>query len=85
MEEEKKVLLEEEINKITDLRKKYTDLTEIVGNVEMQIMSLEIQKEKIKDDLKNIQHQEAVLAKELEEKYGKGSISLESREFLPIK
>jgi hypothetical protein len=81
--EEKKVLLDEEIDKITGLRKNYTDLTEIVGNVEMQIMSLEIQKEKIKDDLKKIQHQEAVLAKELEEKYGKGSISLESKEFLP--
>lgn len=81
--EEKKVLLEEEINKITSLRKRYTDLTEIVGNVEMQIMSLEIQKEKIKEDLKSLQNQEAVLAKELEEKYGKGSISLESREFLP--
>jgi chromosome segregation ATPase len=81
--EEKKVLLEEEINKITGLRKQYTDLTEIVGNVEMQIMSLKIQKDKIKEDLKNLQNQEAVLAKELEEKYGKGSISLESREFLP--
>ena len=81
--EEKKVLLEEEINKITGLRKKYTDLTEIVGNVEMQIMSLNIQKEKIMEDLKSLQNQEAVLAKELEKKYGKGSISLESREFLP--
>ena len=49
----------------------------------MQIMSLKIQKDKIKEDLKNLQNQEAVLAKELEEKYGKGSISLESREFLP--
>jgi chromosome segregation ATPase len=81
--EEKKVLLEEEINKITNLRKKYTDLTEVVGSIEMQIMSLKIQKDKIKEDLKVLQNQEAVLAKELEEKYGKGSISLESREFLP--
>jgi len=81
--EEKKVLLEEEINEITNLRKKYTDLTEVVGNIEMQIMSLKIQKDKIKEDLKFLQDQEAVLAKKLEEKYGKGSISLESREFLP--
>ena len=81
--EEKKVLLEEEINEITSLRKKYTDLTEVVGNIEMQIMTLNIQKDKIKEDLKILQNQEAVLAKKLEEKYGKGSISLESREFLP--
>ena len=81
--EEKKVLLEEEINEITNLRKKYTDLTEVVGNIEMQIMSLKIQKDKIKEDLKFLQDQEAVLVKKLEEKYGKGSISLESREFLP--
>ena len=50
--EEKKVLLEEEINKITSLRKRYSDLTEVVGNVEMQIMSLEIQKEKVKLKIK---------------------------------
>lgn len=81
--EEKKVLLEEEINEITSLRKKYTDLVEVVGNIEMQIMTLNIQKDKIKEDLKILQNQEAVLAKKLEEKYGKGSISLESREFLP--
>ncbi len=82
--EEKTVLSQEEISKITDLRKQYFDLTEIVGGVEMQIMNLEIQKSKIKEDLNNLHQQESVLAKELEEKYGKGSISLESGEFLPI-
>ena len=48
-------------------------------------MNLEIQKDKLKENLLNLQKEEIVLAKELEDKYGEGSISLESGEFLPIK
>ena len=47
--------------------------------------SLEIKKEQIKEKLKSLQQEEIKLAKELEEKYGNGEISLESGEFLPSK
>jgi len=46
-------------------------------------MNLEIRKEQLKNNLQQLQQQELVLAKELEEKYGDGTISLESGEFLP--
>ena len=46
-------------------------------------MNLQLQKDQIKTNLQQLQQQEAVLAKELEEKYGNGTISLESGEFLP--
>ena len=80
---EKKVLTEEEINKLKELRKQFEELTNVAGSTEVQIMNLEIRKEQLKINLQNLQQQELVLAKELEEKYGDGTISLESGEFLP--
>lgn len=80
---EKKVLTEEEFAKVQELRNQFLNLTNVVGGVEVQIMNLELEKENIKNNLKQLQLQEQVLAKELEEKYGKGTISLETKEFLP--
>ena len=80
---EKKVLTQEEIDKITKLKQQFEDLTGVAGNVEIQIMNLQLQRDQIKFNLQQLQQQEAVLAKELEEKYGNGTISLESGEFLP--
>jgi len=80
---EKKVLTEEEFGKISQLRENFSNLNVVAGNIEVQIMSLELEKENIKSTLKSLQQQEQVLVKELEEKYGKGTISLETKEFLP--
>ena len=80
---ENKVLKEEEINKIQELRTQFSNLANVVGSIEIQIIGLEIEKENIKNNLKQLQSQAQVLAKELEEKYGKGSVSLETKEFIP--
>ena len=40
-------------------------------------------KDQIKSNLQQLQQQEKVIAQELEKKYGDGTISLESGEFLP--
>jgi chromosome segregation ATPase len=85
MEKTKKVLEKEEISKLKVLRQNFTDLTTTIGNIEIQIMNLEIQKDKLKENLLNLQKEESVLAKKLEDKYGEGSISLDSGEFLPTK
>ena len=82
---EKKVLTQEEIDKIKKLKQQFEDLTGVAGNVEMQIMNLQLQKDQIKFNLQQLQQQESVLAKELEEKYGNGTISLESGEFISKK
>ena len=82
---EKKVLTKDEVSSLKDLKQQYRDLTETTGVIEMQIISLEIKKEQIKEKLKSLQQKEIKLAKELEEKYGNGEISLESGEFLPNK
>ena len=82
---EKKVLTSDEVSSLKDLKKQYRDLTEATGVIEMQIINLEIKKEQIKEKLKSLQQREIKLAKELEEKYGNGEISLETGEFLPSK
>lgn len=80
---EKKVLTQEEVNKLKELKQEFQNLTDVAGKVEIQIMNLELQKQTIKANLQQIQQKELVLAQELEEKYGNGTISLESGEFLP--
>lgn len=82
---EKKVLEKEEINKLKELKQQFKTLTDLTGETEVQIMNLQIKKEQLKFNLQNLQQQELVLAQELEEKYGEGTISLESGEFLPNK
>ena len=69
--------------KIKNLKQQFEDLTITAGNVEIQIMNLQLQKDQIKSNLQQLQQQEKVIAQELEKKYGDGTISLESGEFLP--
>ena len=80
---EKKVLTQEEIDKIKKLKEQFEDLTVVAGNIEIQIINLQLQKDQIKLNLQQLQQQEKVVAQELEKKYGDGTISLESGEFLP--
>jgi len=80
---EKKVLTQEEIDKIKKLKEQFEDLTIVAGNIEIQIINLQLQKDQIKLNLQQLQQQEKVVAQELEKKYGDGTISLESGEFLP--
>lgn len=77
------VLTQDEINKVKELREQFFNLTNVVGNTEIQIMNLELQKEQLKQTLQQLQQQEEVFVQELEKKYGKGTISLETGEFIP--
>jgi hypothetical protein len=81
---EKKVLTQEEIESIKNLRSKLQDITYSLGQLEIQLIDINLEKEKIKLIFTSIQKQEKELADQLEEKYGKGTISLDTGEFLPI-
>tara|TARA_R110000744_G_scaffold207976_1_gene326680 strand:+ start:399 stop:653 length:255 start_codon:yes stop_codon:yes gene_type:complete len=83
--ENKIKLTEEEVTQLKDLKTEFQQLTNVVGNLEIQIMDYQLKKEQMKVSLNSLQQKEYVLAKELNEKYGEGSISLENREFLPNK
>ena len=82
---EKKVLSQEEINELKELQATFKNLTEVSGVIEMQHYNIQIKKEQIKSNLKILQQKETELAKKLEDKYGQGSISLETGEFLASK
>ena len=45
---EKKVLTQEEVSGLKDLKQQYRDLTETAGIVEMQSLNLELKKNKLK-------------------------------------
>ena len=78
----KKVLTQEEIQQVTKLREEFNSLTILAGEVEMQIINLQLQKEQIKDSFIKLKSQESIVVGELEGKYGKGTISLGTGEFL---
>ena len=80
---EKKVLTKEEIQSLTDLKTKFNQLVRVLGETEIQIMNLNLRKDQLKTDLITIQEEEIKIGKELEEKYGNGTISLEKGEFSP--
>ena len=82
---EEKVLTNSEVSGLKDLKQQYRDLTEAIGVIGMQKLSLELKHEQLKEKLKSLQQEEIKLARKLEEKYGNGEISLESGEFLPNK
>jgi stress response protein YsnF len=80
-----KKLTQEEIDSLVKFKENYAELTNIAGSTEIQIMTLELRKEQLKNNLLQLQQEEVRLGKELEEKYGDGSISLETGEFIPKK
>lgn len=82
---EKIFLTQEEIDGIKDINNRFQKLKEELGEIEIQTMGLNISKEKCKDELILIQEKEKSLAQELQSKYGEGSISLETGEFIQNK
>ncbi len=80
---ESKVLTKEEIQTLTELKEKYNKLVIVLGETEAQVMDLELRKEQIKSNLVALKQDEVKIGKELEEKYGNGTISLESGKFSP--
>ena len=84
--EQKKVILEKsELEELSTIKQKFQDLVIVMGNAEMQQIELTKRKKRFEKILEDIQEEEGVLAKKLEEKYGQGTISLESGEFLSDK
>lgn len=78
-------ITEQEIEKVKGLRVKFDQLINTIGQVEVQLYNLQEQKKELQVSLLNIQQEEVSLAKELEEKYGKGTVSLDTGEFSPNK
>ena len=79
---EKKVLTQEEIKQLTSLQEQQNNFVIRLGEVEYQKNLLNRQKEKIKEEIKSFEAGQIKLAQELEKKYGKGSVNIDTGEFV---
>tara|TARA_R110002051_G_scaffold134966_1_gene207935 strand:- start:15 stop:275 length:261 start_codon:yes stop_codon:yes gene_type:complete len=76
-------LTEDEIKDLTDVRTNFQKTTLIIGETEIGIINLKGRKEDLIASLRKLDEKQSELAKKLEDKYGKGSISLDTNEFTP--
>jgi hypothetical protein len=80
---EKQVLTQEEIQSLKNIQNNQSLLIEQLGLLEYKILILEKEKEKLKQTLQNQIETEEQIGKQLQQKYGDGSIDLEKGEFIP--
>jgi len=76
---------EEEIKSLTTLQSKSQNATLQFGQLYLSKIRLEEQEAALKAYVKNLEEEEAKIAKDLSDKYGKGSIDIETGEFTPSK
>jgi sucrose-6-phosphate hydrolase SacC (GH32 family) len=79
---ENKKLTQDELQEISSLRQEFDSLVGNLGLTEFQILELELQKSEIKKQIINIKTKETNILNSLNQKYGDGSISLETGEFI---
>ena len=73
----------EELDSLTDLQVKTQNATLQFGQLALNKIRLEKQEASLKNYIKSLEEEEAKLAKDLSDKYGKGSIDIETGEFTP--
>jgi len=79
---EKKVLDQEEIQALRNLQDKQNNLIISLGQIEYQITLFENQKRVLKENIQQLEKENADLGKILTEKYGNGNIDLETGEII---
>ena len=76
-------LTEDEIKELTEIRNSFSNLTLMIGETEVGITNLTNRKQDLINNLRKLDEKQGDLSKKLENKYGKGSVSLETNEFTP--
>lgn len=74
-------LSKEELEILQNYQQRQNQITFELGNVDIQKAILEGQRSAILDKLADLQEESNKTAKELQEKYGEGTVNLESGEF----
>lgn len=77
---EVKKLSEEEISQIKEIKQEYANLAMSLGELELQKSNLEKEKSRLLSYQDQLGNKENELAKQLTEKYGNGSINIETGE-----
>ena len=75
-------LLQEEIDNLNQLQQSQQNIVTQFGQLEVQLQTLELQKDILVENLKQLKDQETTIGKQLNEKYGDGTINLESGTFI---
>jgi len=78
---EKIYLTEEEKKEVLDIQTQENDYMIQLGQLEYQIQTLELQKTAIREGLLQFDSRKNTFAKQLQNKYGEGSINTETGEF----
>ena len=76
-------LTEEELTKFADIQAKNNAIVNQLGSLELTKLQVENHRAEILVFLNELREEETVFGKELSEKYGDGSIDLQTGEFLP--
>ena len=71
-------LSEEELNTLNQLQTKQNEIIASLGQLEYSIQLLKLQKEGLTEEIEKLRESESKIGKELTEKYGNGSIDLNS-------
>ena len=80
--ETKKIkLTEDEIKELTEIRKGFSNMALLIGEAEIGIANLNARKQDLVANLQKLREKESDTGRKLEDKDGKGSISLETNEF----
>ena len=74
---------EEELKSLQELQGTYDQITLAMGQLSLSRIGLDAREEALKATLAETQTKENELAKSLTEKYGKGSLSIDTGEFTP--
>lgn len=77
-------LSQEELDTISELQTKQSEIISALGQLEYSIQLLELQKEELTEQIEEIKKSEAKIGKELTEKYGNGSVDLASGVFTKV-
>ena len=77
-------LSQEELQSLKSLQEKQNQLVVKFGQLEYEIQSLELQKETTIDQLNKLKKEEELIGNQLTQKYGNGSIDVESGFFTKL-
>ena len=79
---ETKVLTQEEITQLKEVQQERYSIIDAFGILEIQFQELESAKQNLKLEYEKLKQKEDVLGKQLQVKYGDGTINLERGEFV---
>jgi stress response protein YsnF len=75
-------LTKEEIEKLKNIQANESNLITQFGQLEYQIQTLNLQKENLKNNITSLQTESSNFGKELQDKYGEGTIDITTGEFI---